>query len=157
MSAEPDRVIAAAFDEAEARDPQHRRCWMVLVDGAAHQVELIHAEAARRGVTIHVVLDIVHVIEKLWAASRCFHTATDPAAETWVGAKAARILVGDALGAVAGIRTQADGWACPQINGPQRTGPAATWRTTPPISATTRPSVLAGRSPTASSKEQPAI
>lgn len=51
-------VIAAAFDQAEARDQQHRRCWVVLVDGAEHQLELIHAEAARRGVTIHVVLDI---------------------------------------------------------------------------------------------------
>ncbi|WP_371562531.1 hypothetical protein [Streptomyces canus] len=48
------------------------------------------------------------MIEKVWAASRCFLTATDPAAETWIGAKAARILAGGALGAVAGIRTQAD-------------------------------------------------
>ncbi|MGW2706342.1 hypothetical protein [Streptomyces sp. NPDC001340] len=91
-----DQVIAAAFDQAEARDPQHRRCWVVLVDGAAHQIELIHAQAARRGVTIHVILDIVHVIEKLWAASRCFYTAPDPAAEAWVGTKAARILAGAA-------------------------------------------------------------
>ncbi|MFF5044724.1 MULTISPECIES: ISKra4 family transposase [Streptomyces] len=103
-----DRVIAAAFDQAEARDPQHRRCWVVLVDGAAHQLELIQAEAARRNVTIHIVLDIVHVIEKLWAAARCFHTATDPAAEDWVAAKAARILKGDTAGAIADIRAQAD-------------------------------------------------
>ncbi|MFI7505095.1 hypothetical protein ACIBVL_42805 [Streptomyces sp. NPDC049687] len=103
-----DHVIADAFDQAEARDPQHRRCWVVLVDGAEHRLELIHGEAARRGVIIHVALDIVHVIEKLWVASRCFHTATDPAAETWVGTKAARILAGDTLGAVTGIRAQAD-------------------------------------------------
>ncbi|MFJ4633938.1 hypothetical protein [Streptomyces sp. NPDC088847] len=63
---------------------------------------------ARRGVTIHVVLDIVHVIEKLWVTSRRFHIATDPAAESWVGAQAARILVGYALGAVTRIGTQAD-------------------------------------------------
>ncbi|MFI6645333.1 ISKra4 family transposase [Streptomyces sp. NPDC050504] len=103
-----DHVIAAAFDQAEARDPQHHRCWVALVDGAEHQIELIHAEAARRGVTIHVILDTVHVIEKLWVASRCFHTATDPDAGTWVGTRFARILAGDALGAVAGIRSQAD-------------------------------------------------
>ncbi|MFF4253796.1 hypothetical protein ACFY1L_21580 [Streptomyces sp. NPDC001663] len=103
-----DHIIAAAFDEAEARDPQHRRCWVVLVDGAEHQLELIHAKAARRGVTIHVVLDVVQVIEKQWLALRCFHTATDPDAETWVGTQAARILAGDAFGAVTGIRAQAD-------------------------------------------------
>jgi hypothetical protein len=38
-------VIAAAFDEAEARDPGHRRTWVVLVDGAEHQLGLIRAEA----------------------------------------------------------------------------------------------------------------
>ncbi|MBK6018711.1 hypothetical protein [Streptomyces sp. MBT53] len=81
---------------------------MFLIDGAEHQLDLIHAQAARRGVTIQVVLDIVHVIEKLRSASRCFHTATDPDAETWVGTQAARILAGDALGAVTGIRAQAD-------------------------------------------------
>lgn len=80
MEHDADQVIAAAFDEAEARDRQHRRCWVVLVDGAEHQRELIHAEAVRRGVTVHVLLDIVHVIDKLCAASRCFCTATDPAA-----------------------------------------------------------------------------
>ncbi|MZG19626.1 hypothetical protein GTY44_40165 [Streptomyces sp. SID5914] len=69
---------------------------------------MVQTEAARRGVTIHIVLDIVHVIEKLWAASRCFHTATDPAAEDWVGIKAARILVGDTSSAARDIRTEAD-------------------------------------------------
>lgn len=103
-----ETVIAAAFDQAEARDPEHHRTWVVLIDGAAHQRELIQAEAARRNVTIHIVLDIVHVIEKLWAAARCFHTATDPATEDWVGAKAARILAGDAHGAAHDIRAEAD-------------------------------------------------
>ena len=60
---DPAEVIAAAFDEAEARDPQHQRTWVVLVDGAEHQLDLIRAEAARRAVTIHVVIDLIHVLE----------------------------------------------------------------------------------------------
>ncbi|MER7568884.1 ISKra4 family transposase [Streptomyces sp. NPDC097941] len=104
---DPEHVIKAAFDQAEARDPQPRRRWVVLVDGATHQLDLVRAEADRRDVIVHVVLDIVHVIEKLWAAARCFHTATDPETETWVGTKAARILAGDAPGAIADIRTEA--------------------------------------------------
>ncbi|MEV6175189.1 hypothetical protein AB0L99_44255 [Streptomyces sp. NPDC051954] len=80
---------------------------MVLVDGAAHQLELIQKEADRRGITIHIVLDIVHVIEEPWASARCLHTAADPAAETWIGFKAARILAGDALGAVRDLREEA--------------------------------------------------
>ena len=56
-------MIAAAFDEAEARDPLHLRTWVVLVEGAEHQLDLIRAEAARRGATIHIVIDLIHVLE----------------------------------------------------------------------------------------------
>jgi hypothetical protein len=51
-------MIAAAFDQAEARDPQHHRTWVVLVGGAEHQLDLIRCEAQRRGVTIHIVIDL---------------------------------------------------------------------------------------------------
>ncbi|WP_433254021.1 hypothetical protein ACQPYK_11635 [Streptosporangium sp. CA-135522] len=45
-------VIAAAFDQAEARDPGHRRIRVVLVDGARHRLDLIQAEAV---LTLHAV------------------------------------------------------------------------------------------------------
>ena len=54
-------VIRAAFDQAEARDPEHLRTWVVLVDGDRHQIELIETEAARRKTAIHLVIDLVHV------------------------------------------------------------------------------------------------
>jgi hypothetical protein len=79
---DPAEVIAAAFGEAEAGDPQHRRTRVVLVDGAGHQLDLIRAEAARRGVTIHVVIDLIHVLEYLWKAAWSLHEAGDPAAGT---------------------------------------------------------------------------
>jgi hypothetical protein len=59
---DPADMIAAAFDEAEARDPAHLRTWVVLVDGAEHQLALVRAEAARRGITIHLIIDIIHVL-----------------------------------------------------------------------------------------------
>jgi hypothetical protein len=92
---DPAEVIAAAFDEAEARDPGHQRTWVVLVDGAEHQLSLIRAEAARRGVTIHVIIDIIHLLEYLWGAAWSFHEAGDPAAEDWVAVKALALLAGD--------------------------------------------------------------
>ena len=55
---DPAEVIAAAFDQAEARDPARRRTWVVLVDGAGHQLGLIRAEAARRGITISILIDL---------------------------------------------------------------------------------------------------
>lgn len=115
---DPEYVIAAAFDQAEARDPQHRRCWVVLVDGARHQLDLIQVEAERRGVSIHIVLDLVHVIEKLWAASRCFHAPADPAAEDWIAVKTARVLRGRAQQAADEIRAEADRH---KLTGDQRT------------------------------------
>ncbi|WP_405654010.1 ISKra4 family transposase [Streptomyces sp. NBC_00019] len=115
---DPEHVIAAAFDQAQARDPQHRRCWVVLVDGARHQLDLIQAEAERRGVNIHIVLDLVHVIEKLWAAARCFHAPADPAAEDWIAVKAARVLHGCGQQAADEIRAEADHR---KLTGDQRT------------------------------------
>ena len=104
----PKEVIAAAFDEAVARDPQHLRTWVVLVDGAEHQLDLIRAEAARRSVTIHVIIDIIHVLEYLWGASWCFHEAGDPAAEDWTAVKALAVLAGDSARAAAEITAEAD-------------------------------------------------
>ena len=62
-------AIAAAFDEAERRDPGHRRTWIALADGNRTQIDAITAEAARRGITITVICDFVHVLEYLWKAS----------------------------------------------------------------------------------------
>ena len=105
---DPADMIAAAFDEAGARDPQRLRTWVVLVDGADHQLALIRAEAARRGVTVHIVVDIIHVLEYLWGAAWSFHPAGDPAAEDWVAARALTVLAGDSDRAAAGITAEAD-------------------------------------------------
>ena len=67
---DPAEVIAAAFGEAEARDPGHLRTWVVLVDGAEHQLALIRAEAARLGIEIHIVIDLIHVIELSTVSAR---------------------------------------------------------------------------------------
>jgi len=63
----PAEVIAAAFGQAEARDPARQRTWVVLVDGAEHQLGLIRAEAARRGITISILIDVIHVLEYISA------------------------------------------------------------------------------------------
>jgi len=70
---DPAEVIAAAFDEAEARDPGHLRTWVVLVDGAEHQLDLIRAEAGRRGAKIHIVIDLVHVLQLSTVSARESH------------------------------------------------------------------------------------
>jgi hypothetical protein len=105
---DPADMIAAAFDEAGARDPGHLRTWVVLAGGAEHQLALIRAEAARRGVTIHVIIDIIHVLEYIWGAAWSLHAAGDPAAEDWVAARALAVLAGDSERAAAEITAEAD-------------------------------------------------
>jgi len=94
LTADPGQVIATVFDHAQARDPLHARTWVVLVDGARHQLDLIQAEADRRDVDIHIVIDVIHVIEYLWKAAWCLHAAADPAAEDWVATCALALLAG---------------------------------------------------------------
>ena len=78
------RVIDDAFDEALRRDPDLRRRWVVLVDGQLDQRRRIERAAAKRGVSITIVLDIVHVLEYLWRAAHAFHPGAHAAAEQWV-------------------------------------------------------------------------
>ncbi|GAA2640752.1 ISKra4 family transposase [Actinomadura fulvescens] len=105
--AEPDEVIAQAFDHAESRDPTHARTWVVLIDGAQHQLDLIRAEAARRRAPIHIVIDFVHVIEKLWAGAWDLHRPGDPAAENWVATHALALLAGHTDQVIAALHAQA--------------------------------------------------
>ncbi len=87
-------VIAAAFDEAERRDPQHKREWPVLIDGNNTQIEAVTAEAARRGITVTIVIDFIHVLEYLWKAAWSFSGKGEPASEVWVADQARKILIG---------------------------------------------------------------
>jgi hypothetical protein len=64
----PAEVIKRIFDEAEGRDPKHRRTWIALVDGANHQIDRITFEARKREVKVTISVDFVHVLDKL-----CLH------------------------------------------------------------------------------------
>ncbi|MGE5695804.1 MAG: ISKra4 family transposase [Candidatus Sericytochromatia bacterium] len=100
-------VVADVFDEATRRDPTHARTWVALVDGANHQIDRINAEAVSRGVRVHILVDFVHIVEYLWKATWCFHDEGNPAAESWVHAKARAVLAGNARSVAAGIRRTA--------------------------------------------------
>jgi hypothetical protein len=100
-------VVRRVFDEAERRDPLHLRRWVALVDGNNHQIDRIEAEAARRKVSVAVVIDLIHVLEYLWGAVWCFFDEADPAAEAWVRDRALAVLDGKAGDVAAGIRRRA--------------------------------------------------
>ena len=100
-------VIAQGFDEADRRDPEHRRTWLVLVDGNNDQLERVRQQAEARHADIAVLIDLIHVLEYLWKAVWCFFGDGDPAAETWVRDKALEVLHGKSALVGAAIRSQA--------------------------------------------------
>jgi hypothetical protein len=152
---DPADMIAAAFDEAEARDPLHLRTWVVLVDGAEHQLGLIHAEAARRGVTIHVIIDIIHVLEYIWGAAWSLHDAGDPAPRTGSRPGPSPCWPATATGPQPRSPPKPPGWKTAGAPGP--TPASATWEASASSCATARPWTPAGRSRRESSRAHAVI
>jgi len=100
-------VIADAFDEAEDRDPEHRRRWIVLVDGDRKLARWIKAEARQRGVEVTLVLDFIHALEYLWKAAHVFFEQSTPEIEDWVLERLRWMLEGRISDVVAGMTRMA--------------------------------------------------
>ncbi len=101
----PAEVIKRIFDEADRRDPKHRRTWIALVDGANHQIDRITFEARKREVKVTIIVDFVHVLEYLWNAANCLYPDLDT--ERWVHCQATKILKGQARTVAGMIRRTA--------------------------------------------------
>ena len=94
LEREPWEVVAEATLEAEHQDPEHVKRWVVLVDGAETQLDLVEASAAAYGVDVTVILDIIHVVEYVWKAAHVFHREGSPELECWVWTRVRSILEG---------------------------------------------------------------
>lgn len=94
-------VIDDAFAEAHRRDPDHRRRWVVLVDGQREQIKRVERAARKVNAQITIVLDIVHVLEYLWRAAYAFHKDGTPDAEAWVEHQLVKLLSGRSGGELA--------------------------------------------------------
>jgi len=108
IAADRSASVRWLFEEAGRRDPAQARDWIALVDGDNHQIRLIEAEAADRGITITILIDLIHVLEYLWKAAWAFHQPRDPAIETWTITQALDILHGRAAEVTARIAQLAE-------------------------------------------------
>lgn len=95
------RLRLLAFDEALRRDPVERRRWVVLVDGEPKQLRAVKAEARRAGVTLTILVDLVHVLEYVWGAARALFGESNAKAERWVSDRLLALLTGRSGGDVA--------------------------------------------------------
>ncbi len=94
-------VIREAFEEAERRDPDRKRRWVVLVDGEKSQLRAVKAEAKRLGVEVTIIADVIHVLEYLWTAARALFDGSNAKAEKWVADRLQALLTGKSGGDVA--------------------------------------------------------
>lgn len=103
----PEVVISEAFTEADRRDPNHDKQWVALVDGNETQLRLLKEQAARSGVVLTIVLDLIHVLQYLWKAAFVFHKEGSEEAQAWVSERLVRLLHGNSSHVAAGIRRSA--------------------------------------------------
>ena len=97
----PAEVIQDAFDEGARRDPEHKRRWVALVDGNEDQLAQIRKVAKDRGISLTIVLDIIHVLEYLWKAAYAFHDDGTKEAESWVEQRLLALLQGRSAAEIA--------------------------------------------------------
>ncbi len=95
-----DAFIAQVHAEMRRRDPQHQKSWIVVTDGERALQRKVAAILPR----IELVLDLLHVLEKLWAVSYVFHPEGSPEAREFVKERILRILRGEVSQVVKGLR-----------------------------------------------------
>jgi hypothetical protein len=107
IEGEMTEVVDAMYREASSRDPEHRREWVVLVDGQKSQLRLVRRKARQYGVQIEPIVDIIHVLEYVWKAGMALEGEGTGEAETWVLERMQLILSGRAPFVAAGMRRSA--------------------------------------------------
>jgi hypothetical protein len=98
-----EAVIQEVAAEMTARDPEGTKTRVVVTDGE---------RALQRGVGLFLpcvllILDFLHVLEKLWHAAYVFHAEGSLEAQEWVRHRALMILRGQVSQVVKGIRQSA--------------------------------------------------
>jgi hypothetical protein len=99
--------ISEMFDEMQRRDPEHQRKTVVLLDGEGKQLKQVENQAESRGLTITIILDLIHVIHYLWLAGNVLCDKDANRTEAFVRQYLARLLTGPANQVAASIRRQA--------------------------------------------------
>ena len=89
-------MIAAAYDEADRRDPQRVRQRVFLAGGNKQQITAIEARAKERGLKVPVLIDYIHVSGYIGKAAAALHPGDPVAAGQWADGQLLRVLHGRA-------------------------------------------------------------
>ncbi len=100
LTAGKDAFIADVKAEMTRRDPEHERTWVIVTDGE----RALQRRVIKNFENVTLVLDLLHVLEKLWKVAHALHAEGSPEAEAFVRARAERILCGMTGQVVKGLR-----------------------------------------------------
>jgi hypothetical protein len=102
-----DEVIAEVVQEVQRVDPSGSKRHVALCDGErALQKRILPALQAVVPAVL-LVLDLLHVLEKLWQAGHCFHPEGSAEATAWVRKQTLRVLHGEVSQVIKGMRQSA--------------------------------------------------
>ena len=107
ITARPEEVVADAFDEGVRRDPEGKKRWVALVDGNESQLDALERQARKRNLVLTIILDIIHVIGRLWEAARVLSGQSKGERQQWVVERVLNILRGKCTDIAAGMRRSA--------------------------------------------------
>lgn len=94
-----DDIIQEVGKEMDVRDPKREKKHVVVTDGErALQYRVIEHIPG-----ILLILDLLHVLERLWTIAHIFHKEGSSEAQEWVHARALRILQGKVSQVVKGV------------------------------------------------------
>jgi hypothetical protein len=104
LSKSKDQVIAEVEREIDRRDPNGSKRRVAVTDG--------EEALQRRVLTLKLlysmlILDLLHVLQHLWKAAHVFHREKSPQAEAWMKERVLRILRGEVVQVVKGLRQSA--------------------------------------------------
>ena len=102
-----DAVIAEVVAEVKRVDPTGSKTHVAICDGERALQKRILPALAAVVPTVLLILDLLHVLEKLWQAGHCFHADGSEEAREWVRAQTLRVLQGEVRYVVKGMRQSA--------------------------------------------------
>jgi hypothetical protein len=80
-------VIEATCAAGRRRDPDQSAAWVAWVDGDPTQLDYIKKTANACGVSVVMILDIMHMLAYLWQAAKAQCDPEDPQTAQWVADK----------------------------------------------------------------------
>jgi hypothetical protein len=102
-----DEVIAEVVQEVRRVDPTGGKTHVALCDGERALQKRILPALRAVVPTVLLILDLLHVVEKLWRAGHCFYPEGSEEATAWVRKQTSRVLKGGVSQVIKGMRQSA--------------------------------------------------